>query len=44
MLFVGGSSSGVESKAGRTPGPVCWEQCCPPGRIGDGGSGQVRGR
>ena len=38
MLFVGCSSSGLERKAGQTPGPVYWALCHPPGRIGVGGA------
>ena len=34
VLFVGCSSSGLERKAGQTPGPVYGALCCPPGRTG----------
>lgn len=34
VLFVGCGSSGLERKAGQTPGPVYWALRCPPGRIG----------
>ena len=31
-------------KAEQTLGPVFQELCCPPGRVGEGGGKQVRGR
>ena len=44
VLCVGCSSSGLERKAGQTPGPVYWALCHPPGRIGVVGGGAGTGR